>query len=80
MVAAIQKWGWTMPVLVDEGGELIAGALRIRAAISMGLTEIPVIVGGAGARKKSGPIDWPTISSRPGRAGTWSGSAKKFEI
>jgi DNA modification methylase len=44
MVAAIQKWGWTMPVLVDEEGELIAGALRLRAAIRMGLTELPVIV------------------------------------
>src|SRR3954451_7324032 len=44
MVAAIQRWGWTMPVLVDEEGELIAGALRIRAAIRMGITEVPVIV------------------------------------
>ncbi|HWW50978.1 MAG TPA: ParB/Srx family N-terminal domain-containing protein, partial [Verrucomicrobiae bacterium] len=42
--ASIRKWGWTMPVLVDEEGELIAGALRLRAAIRLGLTEVPVIV------------------------------------
>src|ERR1700756_264215 len=27
--ASIRKWGWTMPVLVDEEGDLIAGALRV---------------------------------------------------
>ena len=42
--ASIRKWGWTMPVPVDEEGELIAGALRLRAAIRLGLTEVPVIV------------------------------------
>src|SRR5882757_7633936 len=42
--ASIRKWGWTMPVLVDEEGDLIAGALRVRAAIRRGLTEVPVIV------------------------------------
>src|SRR3984893_13914288 len=42
--ASIRKWGWTMPVLVDKEGDLIAGALRVRAAIRLGLTEVPVIV------------------------------------
>ena len=41
---AIGKWGWTMPVLVDEAGNLLAGHGRARAAAKLGLTSIPVIV------------------------------------
>jgi ParB-like chromosome segregation protein Spo0J len=44
IVAAILKWGWTLPILVDEQGNVLAGALRLRAAIRLGLKDIPVIV------------------------------------
>src|SRR5438128_5377965 len=44
MRAAIIKWGWTMPVLVDEEGNLLAGHLRVAAAPRAGVTSIPVIV------------------------------------
>ena len=44
LAAAIRKWGWTMPVLVDEEGNLLAGHGRLRAAAKLGLTSIPVIV------------------------------------
>ena len=42
--AAILKWGWTMPVLVDEEGMLLAGEARVNAAAKLGLNSIPVIV------------------------------------
>src|SRR5947208_13069188 len=44
IAAAIRKWGWTMPVLVDEEGVLLAGHARIGAAAKLGLKSIPVIV------------------------------------
>jgi DNA modification methylase len=44
LAAAIRKWGWTNPVLVDEEGYLLAGHGRVRAAAKLGLTSIPVIV------------------------------------
>jgi ParB-like chromosome segregation protein Spo0J len=44
IAAAILKWGWTMPVLVDEEGVLLAGHARIGAAAKLGLKSIPVIV------------------------------------
>jgi DNA modification methylase len=44
MCAAIIKWGWTMPVLVDEQGNLLAGHLRVAAAPRAGLSSIPVVV------------------------------------
>jgi ParB-like chromosome segregation protein Spo0J len=44
IAASISQWGWTVPVLIDERGELIAGHARIEAAKSIGLTEAPVMV------------------------------------
>ena len=44
LAAAIRKWGWTTPVLVDEQGNLLAGHGRIAAAPRAGVTSIPVIV------------------------------------
>ena len=44
IVASILKWGWTMPVLVDEHGELISGHARVGAAMILELKSIPVIV------------------------------------
>ena len=43
IAAAIRKWGWTMPVLVDEHGVLLAGAARLGAATRLELKSIPVI-------------------------------------
>ncbi len=37
IAASIRRWGWTMPALVDEEGELIAGSARVGAAMKLGL-------------------------------------------
>jgi ParB-like chromosome segregation protein Spo0J len=42
--ASIRQWGWTMPVLVDPHGKVIAGEGRVAAAPTAGVTSIPVIV------------------------------------
>ena len=44
IAASIVKWGWTVPVLVDERGGIIAGHGRVMAAKSLGITEVPVMV------------------------------------
>lgn len=44
IIASMREWGWTMPILVDEGGNIIAGHGRVLAATKMGLKEAPVIV------------------------------------
>lgn len=44
VVASIQQWGWTMPVLIDESGEIIAGHARVLAAEALELDEVPVLV------------------------------------
>lgn len=44
IAASIKEWGWTIPVLVDEEGGLIAGHGRVMAAKKLGITEVPVMV------------------------------------
>lgn len=44
IVNAIKKWGWTMPILVDEDGEVIAGHGRLLAAEALKIEQVPVIV------------------------------------
>lgn len=42
--ASIREWGWTVPLLVDESGTLIAGHGRLLAAQKLGLEQAPVMV------------------------------------
>jgi DNA modification methylase len=44
IAASMAGFGWTVPCLVAEDGELIAGHGRVLAATQLGLTEAPVIV------------------------------------
>ena len=47
IAASIREWGWTVPVLIDEQGGLIAGHGRVLAAKKLGLKDIPAM-GAAG--------------------------------
>jgi DNA modification methylase len=44
LAASIEEWGWTIPVLVDEAGGIIAGHGRIMAAHRLGIEDVPVMV------------------------------------
>ena len=44
IAASIREWGWTVPVLVDEAGGIIAGHGRVLAARKLGLAQVPVMV------------------------------------
>lgn len=55
LVASINEFGFTNPVLIDENNELIAGHGRTQAAQSMGLEKVPAIrlVGLSDQQKKA---------------------------
>lgn len=55
IVASINEFGFTNPVLIDENNELIAGHGRTMAAQSMGLEKVPAIrlVGLSDQQKKA---------------------------
>jgi DNA modification methylase len=44
IAASIQEWGWTVPVLVDEAGTIIAGHGRVLAAQRLGFADVPVMI------------------------------------
>ncbi len=43
LAKSIQKFGFVVPAIVDDAGELISGHARLEAARQLGWTEIPVI-------------------------------------
>lgn len=55
IAASITEWGWTVPVLIDEAGTIIAGHGRILAAQKLGLADVPVMVaaGWSDAKKRA---------------------------
>ena len=44
IASSISEFGWTIAVLIDESGEIIAGHARVLAAQWLGLEEVPVVV------------------------------------
>jgi len=44
IAASIKEFGWTNPILVDEGDEILAGHARVLAGKKLGMKEVPVIV------------------------------------
>jgi DNA modification methylase len=43
LVASIRRFGWQQPIVAKRSGEVIAGNTRLKAAQSLGLTEVPVV-------------------------------------
>ena len=44
MCASIREFGFKIPCLVRSDGELVDGHLRLKAALKLGITEVPVIL------------------------------------
>ncbi|MBM6441893.1 ParB N-terminal domain-containing protein, partial [Lacticaseibacillus rhamnosus] len=55
LVASIEEFGFTIPILVDEKGMVLAGHGRLAAAEKRGMTHVPVLVakGWSEQRKKA---------------------------
>jgi hypothetical protein len=55
IAASIKEWGWTVPILVDEAGGIIAGHGRTMAAKKLGMKTVPVMVasGWSDAKKRA---------------------------
>jgi hypothetical protein len=43
IAASIREWGWTIPILIDEAGMIIAGHGRVLAAYKLGLEDVPTM-------------------------------------
>ena len=78
IAASIREWGWTVPVLVDEQGGLIAGHARVMAAKQLGLAEVPVMVatGWSEAQKRAYVIADNKLALNAG----WDDALLKIEL
>jgi ParB-like chromosome segregation protein Spo0J len=55
IAASIREWGWTVPVLVDETGGIIAGHGRVLAAQKLGPGVHVVAAGWSEGQKRAYP-------------------------
>jgi DNA modification methylase len=44
VAASLGEFGWRQPIVVDKHGVIVAGHKRLEAALSLGMTEVPVHV------------------------------------
>jgi ParB-like chromosome segregation protein Spo0J len=78
LAASMAEFGWTVPCLVAEDGELIADHGRVLAATQLGLTEAPVIVLGhlTEAQRRAYRI----ADNKLTELGTWDEAALSAEL
>lgn len=43
LMNSIREWGWTIPILIDENSQVIAGHGRLYAALELNMNEVPCI-------------------------------------
>jgi ParB-like chromosome segregation protein Spo0J len=69
IAASIREWGWTVPVLVDEQGGIIAGHGRVLAAHKLAIAQVPVMVaaGWSEAQKRAYVLAGSHCERRPAR-------------
>ncbi len=60
IAASMAKFGWTVPCMVADDGELIAGHGRVLAASMLGLKDVPVTGSRIWTRPSGGPTGSPT--------------------
>jgi hypothetical protein len=75
---SIEQWGFTIPVLVDESGMIIAGHGRVEAAKLLGMLEVPVIVarGWSDAQKRAYVI----ADNRLNETSSWDNELLRLEL
>lgn len=78
IAASIGQWGFTVPILVDEGGSIIAGHGRALAAEVLKLDQVPVVVarGWTEAQKRAYLIADNKLTENGG----WNESLLRLEV
>jgi hypothetical protein len=78
IAASIKEWGWTVPVLIDPDGGLIAGHGRIMAAQKLGIIDVPCMIaeGWTDAQKKAYVIADNKLALNAG----WDDDMLKIEL
>jgi DNA modification methylase len=78
IAASIREWGFTVPVLVDTVGSIIAGHGRVLAAQSLGLTDVPTMVADGWSAEQIRA--YRLADNRIALSAGWDDDALKFEL
>jgi DNA modification methylase len=78
LMASIREFGFALPVLIDEDGEIIAGEARVESAKRLGLAELPVII--AGCWSKAQVRAYRLADNRLAEQATWDREALAIEL
>lgn len=78
IAASMKEWGWTIPVLTDEDGGVIAGHGRIMAAMKLGFTDVPCMTakGWSDAKKRAYVI----ADNKLAMNATWDNELLRVEL
>lgn len=78
IAASIKEWGWTVPILIDETGGIIAGHGRVLAAQKLGIADVPCMVatGWTDAQRKAYIIADNKLAMNAG----WDNDLLKIEL
>ena len=78
IAASIKEWGWTVPVLIEADGGIIAGHGRIMAAQKLGIGDVPCMIaeGWTEAQKRAYIIADNKLALNAG----WDDEALRIEI
>ena len=44
VAASLREFGWRQPIVVDADGTIVVGHTRLKAALALGMDEVPVVV------------------------------------
>ncbi len=78
IASSIREWGWTMPILIDETGGIIAGHGRVMAAQKLGIEDVPCMTatGWSEAKRRAYVIADNKLALNAG----WDNEALKIEM
>jgi ParB-like chromosome segregation protein Spo0J len=78
IAASMREWGWTIPVLVDEHGGIIAGHGRVMAARKLGYLEVPCMIARGWSEEKKRA--YVIADNKLTLNGAWDNDLLKYEL
>lgn len=75
---SISEFGWRQPIVVDADGTIIVGHTRYKAALALGLSEVPVVV--ASDLTPEQCAAYRLADNRVGELATWDSALLEQEL
>jgi hypothetical protein len=78
IAASMKEFGWTIPMLIDEDGIIIAGHGRAMAAAKIGISEVPVMI--AKGWTEAQKMAYRIADNRLPESASWDTDMLKLEL